>query len=121
MRFMQHIKDLSDDGGCIVPSVFLISVKNWKSHLQTKSTTWLANKSSGTGSSGTSEQHLPAYSLKFLRAHHVLASVLSGTTPLPTFSCSGNDTDFEKHCSFGGNSAEKLVLSFNGPLDHGSW
>ena len=66
MRFKQHIKDLSDDGGCIVPSVFLISVKNWKSHLQTKSTPWLANKSFGTGSSCASEQRLPAYSLKSL-------------------------------------------------------
>ena len=69
MRFIPHIKDLSDDGGCIVPLVFLVSIKN-----QTKSTSWLANKSFGTGLSIASEQQLPAYSLKFLRAHHVLAS-----------------------------------------------
>ena len=66
-------------------------------------------------------QRLTAYLLKFLIAHGVLASVLSGTTPLPTFFCSGDDTAFEKCCSFSCSSAEELVLSFNGPLDHGSW
>ena len=78
-------------------------------------------KSFGTESSGTSGQRLPAHSLKFLRAHCVLASVLSGTTPLPAFSHSGDDTGFKKHCSLCCSSAEELVLSFNGPLDHGSW
>ena len=104
-----------------MPLVFLVSIKNWKSHLQNKSTSWLANKSFGTGSSIASEQQLPAYLLKFLRVHHVLASVLSGTTPLPTFSCSGDDTGAEKRCSFGYSSVEELVQSFSGPLDHGSW
>ena len=112
--FTPHIKDLSDDSGCIVPSVFLASIENQKNHLHTKSASWFANKSFGTGSSGASEQQLPAYLLKFLRAHCVLASVLSGTTPLPTFSCSGDDTGFEKHCSFSCSSTEQLVQSFNG-------
>ena len=120
-QFTPHIKDLSDDSGCIVPSVFLVSIENRKSHLQIKSASWLANKSFGTGSSGASEQRLPAYSLKFLRAHCVLALVLSGTTPLPTFSCSGDDTGFEKRCSFGCSSVEELVLPFNSSLDRGSW
>ena len=66
-------------------------------------------------------QQLPAYLLKFLEAHRVLASFLSGTTPLPTVCCSGDDTGFEKRCSFGCSSAEELVLSFNSPLDHGTW
>ena len=121
MQFTPLIKDLSDDGRCIEPLIFRASIKNWKSHLQTKSTSRLANKSFGTGSSIASEQQLPAYSLKFLRAHRVLASVLSGTTPSPTFSCSSDDTDFEKHCSFGCSSVKELMLSFNGPLDRGLW
>ena len=54
-----------------------------------------------------------SYSLKFLRAHRVPASVLSGTTPLPIFSCSGIDTGFERRCSFGCSSAEEIVQSFN--------
>ena len=49
-----------------------------------------------------------------------LASVLSGTTSLPTFSCSGDDTGSEKHRSFSCSSAEQLVQSLNSPLAHGS-
>ena len=86
MQFTPHIKDLSDNSGYNEPSVFLVSIKNRQSHLQTKSASWVANKSVDTGSSGTSEQPLPTHSLKFFRAHYVLASVLSGTTPLPAFS-----------------------------------
>ena len=44
----------------------------------------------------------------------MLASVLSGTTPLPAFSQSGYDTGFEKRCGLG--CVEELVLSFNSAL-----
>ena len=33
----KHIKDLSDNGGYIALTVFLVSIKNRQSHLQTKS------------------------------------------------------------------------------------
>ena len=50
------------------------------------------------GSSGDKKHRLLAQSLKFLNAHCVLASALSGITPLLAFSLSGDDIGFENHC-----------------------
>ena len=98
MRLTPQIKDLRDEGGYNEPSVFLVFIKNLLSHLHTNSASWLANKSFGTGSLGDKMQRLLAHSLKFLNAHCVLASVLSGITPLLAFSLSGDDIGFENRC-----------------------
>jgi len=55
-------------GGYNEPSVFLVSIKNGLSQLNTNSALWLANKSFGTGSLGGKKHRLPAVMNRVLSA-----------------------------------------------------